>query len=114
MTLDLFAGIAVRDLPRAIAWYDRLLGDVATFTPNDTEHVWTLADSRHVYVELRPADAGHAMVTLFVDDLAAFLASAASRGLLPDAQEVYDNGVSKAIFRDPDGNELGIGGAVGG
>jgi catechol 2,3-dioxygenase-like lactoylglutathione lyase family enzyme len=110
VSIELFAGVAVSDLSRAVAWYDRLLGDVETFEPNDTEHVWTLADQRHVYVELAPEHAGHAMVTLFVEDLDGFLAAASSRGVVPDRQEAYGNGVRKAIFRDPDGNEVGVGG----
>ena len=37
--------------------------------------------------------------------------SAASRGIDPQTQETYENGVRKTIYRDPDGNELGFGGA---
>jgi len=111
MELDLFAGIAVSDLPRAVAWFDRLLGAVETFEPNETERVWTVAERRHLYVELRPEGAGHTMVTLFVDNLDEFLAGVARRGLKPTTQETYENGVRKATFRDPDGNEIGVGGA---
>lgn len=108
--MDLFARLAVTDLPRAIAWGDRLFGDVETFAPNDVEHVWTLGEHVHVYAELLPEHAGHSAVTLFLDDFEAFLAAAAERGLVPRSQETYDNGVRKAIFTDPDGNEVGIGG----
>ena len=114
MTLDLFAGVAVSDLPRAVRWFDRFFGEVETFEPNDTERVWTVAESRHVYVELQPDHAGHSMVTLFVDDLDGFLEAAAGRGLDPQSQDVYGNGVRKAIFRDPDGNEIGVGGPPSG
>ncbi|BDD83777.1 hypothetical protein TPB0596_35400 [Tsukamurella pulmonis] len=109
--MDLFARLAVTDLPRAIAWGDILFGDVKAFAPNDVEHVWTLGEHVHVYAELLPQHAGHSSVTLFLDDYSAFLTAAGERGLLPDSEEVYDNGVRKAIFRDPDGNEVGIGGA---
>lgn len=109
--VDLFARLAVTDLPRAIAWGGRLFGDATTFAPNDTEHVWTLGEHVHVYAELLPQHAGHCSVTLFLDDAGAFLTAAEERGLRPDSQEVYDNGVLKAIFLDPDGNEIGIGGA---
>jgi hypothetical protein len=68
MNIDLFAGVAVSDLPRAVRWFDRFLGDVESFEPNDVERVWTLAGHRHVYVELQPEHAGHAKITLFVDD----------------------------------------------
>ncbi|WP_345418422.1 VOC family protein [Pseudonocardia xishanensis] len=66
--MDLFAGVAVSDLSRAVAWYDTLFGEVETFEPNDVERVWTLGEHRHVYIELLPAHAGHAKVTLFVGD----------------------------------------------
>ncbi|ADG79686.1 VOC domain-containing protein OS=Tsukamurella paurometabola (strain ATCC 8368 / DSM / CCUG 35730/ CIP 100753 / JCM 10117 / KCTC 9821 / NBRC 16120 / NCIMB 702349 / NCTC 13040) OX=521096 GN=Tpau_3095 PE=4 SV=1 [Tsukamurella paurometabola] len=108
--MDLFARIAVSNLSESIAWGDKLFGPVETFAPNDTEHVWTLAEHCHVYAEVLPVHAGHSSVALFVDDLDGFLAAAADRGLRPDSQEVYDNGVRKTIFRDPDGNEFGVGG----
>jgi hypothetical protein len=109
--VDLFAGVAVSDFDSAAAWFERLFGEPATFEANDTDYVWTLAEHRSVYVKLRPASAGHAMVTVFLDDLDTFVASAASRGIHPEALETYANGVRKAIYRDPDGNELGFGGS---
>lgn len=110
MGMDLFAGVAVSDLPRAIDWYERLLGDVESFDPDETERVWTLAEHGHVYAVLRPEHAGHSLVTLFVADLDGFLAAAAERGVVPEQQETYGNGVRKATFADPDGNEVGVGG----
>lgn len=74
MTVDLFAGIPVSDLPQALAWYERLLGSEPSFFPNDVEAVWELGDHCYVYVELRA------------------------------------NGVRHATYRDPDGNELCLGG----
>lgn len=110
MTTDLFAGVAVSDLPRAIDWYERLLGDVESFDPNDTERVWTLAEHAHLYALLDPERAGSSVVTLFVGDLDGFLAAAAGRGVTPESQATYDTGVRKALFADPDGNEVGVGG----
>lgn len=111
MTLDLFAGVAVSDFARAVDWFGRLFGDAETFDAHDTERVWTVNDHGYVYVELEPDHAGHSMVTLFVDDLDAFVAAAASRGIEPTSRETYGNGVRKTTYRDPDGNEIGIGGA---
>lgn len=113
MDADLFAGVAVSDLARAIDWYERLLGDVESFDPNDTERVWTLTERAHVYAVQQPDGAGHSLVTIFVGDLDGFLAAASGRGVQPVSQETYDNGVRKALFRDPDGNEIGVGGAPG-
>ena len=110
MDIDLFAGVAVSDLQRAITWFDSFLGDVESFEPNDTERVWTVSEHRHVYVELQPEHAGHSMVTLFVDDFDGFVDAVAERGVEPESQETYENGVHKAIYRDPDGNEVGVGG----
>lgn len=110
MQLELFAGLPVTDYPRAVGWYERLLGRPATFHAHDTECVWTLADHRSIYVVLEPAHAGHALVTFFPDDLDRFVAAAAARGIQPDRAESYDNAVRKIIFRDPDGNEIGVGG----
>lgn len=111
MSTELFAGVAVSDLPRAVDWFGRLFGDVETFVPNDVEHVWTIAEHRHVYVEVQPEHAGHAKVTLFVDDLDGYVAAASARGIEPEHRETYDNGVTKVVYLDPDGNEIGVGGA---
>jgi catechol 2,3-dioxygenase-like lactoylglutathione lyase family enzyme len=111
MTIDLFAGIPVRDYPAAAAWYERLLGAPPSFMPNDTEAVWELADHRYVYIAERPDRAGHGMSTLFVSDFDARISQIAQRGLEPTERETYSNGVRKATFRDPDGNEIGFGGA---
>lgn len=110
MAVDLFAGIAVRDLPAALVWYEQLFGSPPAFLPNDTEAVWELAEHRYVYVELLPERAGHAMHTAFVDDLDTRLAQAAARGLEPTKRETYSNGVRKVIYHDPDGNEFSFGG----
>ena len=40
-----------------------------------------------------------------------FVAAAGSRGLEPTTRETYENGVRKTTYHDPEGNEIGIGGA---
>jgi catechol 2,3-dioxygenase-like lactoylglutathione lyase family enzyme len=109
--VDLFAGIPVGDYQRARDWYARLLGSDPSFLPNDTEAVWELAEHRYLFIEVRPEHAGHAMHTLFVDDFDARIRGMADRGIEPALRETYDNGVRKATYRDPDGNEIGFGGA---
>jgi len=111
MSIDLFAGIPVRDYTAAAAWYERLLGAPPSFLPNDTEAVWEIADHRYVYIVVRPEHAGHAMHTLFAGDFDARISEIAGRGLEPAERETYANGVRKTTFRDPDGNEIGFGGA---
>jgi predicted enzyme related to lactoylglutathione lyase len=111
VALDLFAGIPVSDYARALPWYERLLGSAPTFVASATEAVWELAEHRSVFIEERPEHAGHAMNTVFVDDLEALVEQIARRGLEPAERETYSNGVRKATYRDPDGNEIGFGGA---
>jgi glyoxalase/bleomycin resistance protein/dioxygenase superfamily protein len=111
MEIDLFAGIPVTDYPRGVAWMERLLGRPADFVAHETECVWDVAEHRSVYVVQYAEHAGHAMVLLFLSDLERFLAEVAERGLEPDRIEVYGE-VRKAVFLDPDGNEIGLGGMV--
>jgi len=102
--------VSVTDLDAAEQWYARLLGGRPTFHPNDVEAVWEVAPGRSVYVQHRPEHAGHALVTLFVDDLADRVAAISARGIEPAVDETYDNGVRKVTYRDADGNEIGFGG----
>ena len=111
MALDLFAGIPVSDYAAALAWYERLLGSPPAFFPDDTEAVWELADHRFLYIDHRPEHGVAGMLTVMVDDFDARVAHKADRGLEPTTQEVYENGVRKAIYVDPDGSEIGFGGA---
>jgi predicted enzyme related to lactoylglutathione lyase len=108
--IDLFAGIPVRDYSSATSWYERLLGGPPSFLPNDVEAVWEVAENRYLFIEVRPEHAGHAMHTVFVEDFDARVSQIEERGLEPVQREVYDNGVRKHTFRDPDGNEIGFGG----
>jgi predicted enzyme related to lactoylglutathione lyase len=108
---DLFAGIPVRDYEEALMWYKRLLGSEPSFVPHATEAVWELAEHRFLFIVEQPEHAGHAMHTIFVDDLDALVSEIADRGIQPPRRETYSNGVRKATYRDPDGNEIGLGGA---
>ena len=110
--MDLFAGIRVADIDAAQGWYERLLGKPPSFWPHATEAVWELADHRHLYI-LEDADApGGGLITIFIEgDLDAHVADIAARGVEAAERETYSNGVQKATYRDPDGNEIGFGGA---
>jgi hypothetical protein len=49
---------------------------------------------------------------MFVDDLDERVEGISARGIEPTSRETYGNGVRKVIYRDPDGNEIGLGGAA--
>ncbi|WP_435737216.1 VOC family protein [Cellulosimicrobium sp. PMB13] len=112
MALDLFVTLHVRDHDGARDWYVRFLGAEPTFVATPTESVWQLAEHRWLVVEQVPEHAGHGVVTIFRDDLDAFVAAAGERGVAPDRRETYEGGVTKTVFRDPDGNEVGLGGPL--
>lgn len=111
MALDLFAGIPVTDYAAALPWYEALLGGPPSFLPTDTEAVWELTEHRFVYIVQQTEHAGHALHTVFVDDLDKLITQITARGLEPANRETYGNGVRKITYRDPDGNEIGFGGA---
>jgi hypothetical protein len=110
-TIDLFAGIPVSRFAEARDWYERLLGSPPAFLPRDTEAVWKLAAHRYVYILEQREHAGHARLTLFVEDLDAVIAGIRARGLKSASRESYPNHVRKITYRDVDGNEIGFGGA---
>jgi catechol 2,3-dioxygenase-like lactoylglutathione lyase family enzyme len=110
VTVDLFAGIPVSDYQRALTWYESPLGSEPAFLPNAIEAVWELAEHRYLYIKEQPESPGHALHTMFVDDLIDRVESITVRGIEPASQETYGNGVRKVIYRDPDGNEVGFGG----
>ena len=86
-------------------------GREPTFVAHETECVWDLDDHRSIFILEDPERAGHATHTIFVDDLETIVDEIASRGIKPEKRETYKNGVRKATYRDPDGNEIGFGGA---
>ncbi|GAB2939670.1 VOC family protein [Nonomuraea fastidiosa] len=110
MALDLFVGIPVTDYNAALSWYERLFGEPPSFVPNDIEAVWELAEHRYVYVVHAPERAGNALVVSFSDDLGERVAAIARRGIEPVKRETYENGVTKVIYEDPEGNEISFGG----
>jgi len=109
--LDLFAGVPVASYPRALEWYERLLGFPPAFSPLETEAVWELAEHRYLYIVEQPEIAGRARLTLFVADLDPLVAQIAERGLEPAKRETLPNDVRKITYRDPNGNEISFGGA---
>jgi len=110
MGLHLFAGLRVRDFAAARPWYEQLLGEPAFF-PHETEAVWTLADDRSLYIVEAAESAGNGVVTIFVEDLDAWVAEIDARGLRADESVTLGNGVRKVIYHDTDGNEVAFAGA---
>jgi catechol 2,3-dioxygenase-like lactoylglutathione lyase family enzyme len=105
---ELFAGVAVADYDAALEWYERLLGGPPAFHPNDNEAVWQLAEHRWIYVVGDADRAGHALVTVLVDDLEARVPGLCQRGIDTEIRDTIP-GIRQAVVTDPEGNRITFG-----
>ena len=80
---DLFAGVRVRQIADARAWYARLLESEPAFFPNDVEAVWSVGEHCWLYVHQDAAKAGRELVTLMAADLDATAEAIGGRGIEP-------------------------------
>jgi catechol 2,3-dioxygenase-like lactoylglutathione lyase family enzyme len=104
-----FASIPVADVDAAVGWYERFVGRAPDLIPNEDEAAWQLSDTGWIYLIADRGRAGSGLSTLLVDDLDAFLASLAERGIVAGLVEVMRNGVRHVTVADPDGNRLKLG-----
>lgn len=104
-----FARIPVADRDTAVSWYERFAGRAPNLIPNEHEAAWQLTETGWIYVAADEGGAGSTLCTLLVDDLDAFLAGLARRGIAAGPVETIDGAVRHAIVTDPDGNRLKIG-----
>jgi catechol 2,3-dioxygenase-like lactoylglutathione lyase family enzyme len=109
LATHLFAGVPVADLDRALAWYERLLGRPPDRRPHAREAVWQLLDGGLIYLVADSGRAGHALVTVIVEDLEATAGELRERGLAPGAIESLASGARKLELADPDGNRISFG-----
>jgi predicted enzyme related to lactoylglutathione lyase len=101
----LFAGIAVAGYASAIAWYEQFFGRPPDIPVAEQEAMWQVVAVGWVYVVGDAERAGNALLTLAVDDLDAWVATLAERGLTATAFETVPGG-RKAAFDDPEGNRI--------
>jgi predicted enzyme related to lactoylglutathione lyase len=109
MTFEvLFVGVAVRDFPMAVEWYDRFFGRSADVAPiPDQEVMWRVNDNGWLYVVDDAERAGSSLAVVAVDDLDAALAELSDRGITTDTIEEVGGG-RKATFADPTGNSVAL------
>src|SRR3954454_22258561 len=86
---DLFAGVRVRDIADARAWYERLLGSEPAFFPNDVEAVWAVGEHRWFYLLEDAPKAGSALIAIMLADLAATPDAISGRAIEPTELEDY-------------------------
>ncbi|HEY8584761.1 MAG TPA: VOC family protein [Capillimicrobium sp.] len=104
---DLHAGLPVRDLEGARAWYERFFDRPADFVAG-RELLWEVAEHAWVFIDEQPGRAGSGFVTVSVTGLADLLADLTARGIAHEPVETYANGVQHVTVVDPDGNRLSL------
>lgn len=102
---SVLAVVTVADHDAALDWYERLLGRPATRRPMDGLAEWQLTETGALQVVRDAERAGRALLTLSLDDLDAYAAALAARGLTLGA---IDTGVVGrfASIADPEGNTV--------
>lgn len=108
-----FASVPVRDREDAVRWYTQLAGRAPDLLPNDEEAAWRMTETGWLYVIVDAERAGSGLQTLLVDDLDAFVAGLAERGIESDPVESLGNAARRTLVTDPDGNRLNIGEPLG-
>ena len=71
--------------------------------------MWQVAETGWIYVVGNTRRAGHALLTLLVDDLEDQVAELAERGLATGAIDTVPGVVRKAVIIDPEGNMITFG-----
>jgi predicted enzyme related to lactoylglutathione lyase len=102
---NVLAGVAVRELNTAVAWYERVLGRPADTRPMSEVAEWRFPEGGWLQVFRDPQRAGSSSVTFAVRNLDEEL-----RGLRSESVQVGQTSdtdmVKTAIVADPDGNQI--------
>lgn len=110
MTINhVFAGIAVANYEKALAWYTRFFGRPPDVIVTENEAMWHGTDTGWIYVVGDASRADTALLTLLVDDLDDLVAELGQRGLETSAIETAPGLYRKAVITDPEGNMLSLG-----
>lgn len=101
------AGVAVRDVDAAVAWYERLFGRGPDARPMDSLADYHFPSGGVIQLIADPERAGRSLLTLAVDDLARELSDLRARGVdVGDLDDTTSAKVLIATVTDPDGNAI--------
>lgn len=107
MAVDhLLAVVPVTDIDVAGAWYEHLFARAPDNHPMDSLVEWRVTGTGWVQVFRDPERAGHGLLNLAVDDLAAARDGLIERGLAPTPIQTASKGVQLSSVIDPDGNAI--------
>jgi hypothetical protein len=97
------AGVAVKELAAAVAWYSRLFDRPPDTRPMEGLAEWSFPAGGWMQVFEDGGRAGRSSVTLVEDDLDARLADLAAKNIAVESASTSEM-AKVAILRDPDGN----------
>lgn len=110
-----FAGVAVSDYHRALAWYELVFGRAPdVIVREDIEAMWQLRESAWMYIVVDGERAGKSLAAFLVSDLEQELAALSNRGVDVPEMEIAPGLYRKVVLTDPDGNSLTIGQSLSG
>ncbi len=98
------ASLAVRDLPSASAWYEKLLGPGTRPMPEVVE--WHLEHGGGLQVYALAERAGQGSCTLIVSDIDEIVEQLHRTGVAENAEAVRNDRVDTVMVKDPDGNSI--------
>ena len=99
------ASVAVKDLKAAAAWYERLFGRPADYTPMPELAEWQFSRGGALQVYQAPDRAGRGSFTLAVSGIDEVAAHVASLGI-DTSQRSSGDKVKTLMIKDPDGNSI--------
>ena len=99
------AGIAVKDLDAAVAWYGDLLGREPDARPMKGLAEWRFEKGGWIQLFADAVRAGNSSVTLVEDDLDGQVKVLESKGVTVGTRSENDY-VKTAMLKDPDGNQV--------
>jgi predicted enzyme related to lactoylglutathione lyase len=101
--------LMVDDFDAALPWYESLFGRPPDRRPMDGCVEWQLAEGGGVQVYRAAEGAGAATAIIGVDDVDAYIADLATRGISAEAFDVPSGQYRLATIQDPAGNTITIG-----
>jgi len=108
--VDLHSVMCVRDLTKALEWYEAFFGRPADEVIGE-EYLWQVGENAYIVIDdrdVRASRVGGSMVTFGLTGMDEILARLAAHGITHEPVEVYGNGVRHVEVLDPDGNSLSL------
>jgi catechol 2,3-dioxygenase-like lactoylglutathione lyase family enzyme len=103
MISEAFASLAVADLARSRAWYERVFGEPTQ--PVEGVLEWQLGTSGGLQVYAGPERAGQGACTLHVAEIERAAQELRDAGLA-DVNVMHHDRVDTIMIKDPDGNSI--------